>query len=241
MTTTIGYDPFDPAAWAGAPGCGAFEIALDMRAQGALAAAAVEVLEAHLAACESCRAYAASVGRVQAALRVAPALPPSWEVVQARVQAEVKAYRRAPWITIAAMLGALGSIVGITKLAGARPPSLVELALVFAFALFLYVIVHVRSRRRLRGLLDARDVVASYRAQLEDGVRQTRRTLPLLFATVGLLLLQLVAIVAGSTRVTPEVRFAFGANVVATLLSLFNLVTMPRRIRAMRRELAELK
>jgi hypothetical protein len=81
--------------------CETFEVELGMRQHGALEPERVAALEAHLAGCASCRAFAAATGRQATFLRAAAADDAGnvdWDKMQRGVEALRRAYRRKLWL-----------------------------------------------------------------------------------------------------------------------------------------------
>ncbi len=81
--------------------CETFEVELGMRQHGALEPARVAALEAHLAGCASCRAFAAATGGQAASLRAAAEDESGrvdWDRVQEGVEGLRRSYRRKLWL-----------------------------------------------------------------------------------------------------------------------------------------------
>ncbi|MES1205323.1 MAG: hypothetical protein ABUS79_05240 [Pseudomonadota bacterium] len=165
------FDPFDPEDWGDKPGCTAFETALEMRNRGALAAAAVPVLEAHLAACDACRDHAARLRRVEASL-VVSAPSPDARRLRAKLDAALNQSRRAPWVLTgigifgsAAVLSLFGGLLAHHKWLLLPFPLLIASG---GLASYTHVI-------RLRRLLAEPDTVAAYRRWLQGNLKRMRR------------------------------------------------------------------
>jgi hypothetical protein len=166
-----GFDPFDPEDWGDKPGCTAFETALEMRNRGALAAAAVPVLDAHLAACDTCRDHAARLRRVEASLAVSGPAPDARRL-RSKLDEALKQSRRVPWVVAA--IGICGSAAMLWPLRGLLAHHkwlLLPFPLLIAsggLASYMRVI-------RLRRLLAEPDTVGAYRRWLEGNLKGTRR------------------------------------------------------------------
>jgi hypothetical protein len=164
------FDPFDPEHWGDKPGCSAFETALEMRKRGALALAAVAVLDTHLAACEACRDHADRLRRVEASLVLTAASPHALRL-RAKLDEALKQSRRTPWVvtgtgilTTAAMLWLSGGLrADHTWLLWSFPLVIASAAL----ASYTHAI-------RLRRLLAEPDTVGAYRRWLEGNLKRIR-------------------------------------------------------------------
>ena len=245
MTHT--FDPFDPEAWPDAPGCDAFEQALMLRSQAALAPSAVPVLDTHLTACESCRAYAARMADVDAALvafRGDDVALPSWQRARDRLHDEVRRYqRRTPWIMTLSLVIALGGSIAIhavfdpahTSVRNAISSMLVASLLLGG----IMASVYGAGRRRMERLLESHDVVATYRGELERKLRRARSGL---WFWPAAFLLRLPATIDGLTHTLDDhARAHLVTSVVLIVLEVLAFTRCVVRTRRLSRELAGLK
>jgi hypothetical protein len=182
------YDPFDPGNWADAPGCEAFEIALGMRARGALAPSAEPVLDAHLAACDSCRDFGARMQRVEAALARtnAETSAPSWEQVHKKLTADRNRYRKTmPWIFGGMIVSFLGIGWANAVFLGEKSVPATKVVIAAGLMSLLAAGIYSLAMWRTRRFLEQRDLVAVYRSGLEravEGFKTTRVFLLIFFA-----------------------------------------------------------
>jgi hypothetical protein len=239
---TDALDPFDPAEWGDKPGCSAFETALDMRAKGVLASSATPVLEAHLAACDSCRDYGARSRRVDALFAAASSGPtsPDWLSLHQRLLDRLKETRRTPVLIGGSMLGVLFLWAGLSVFFTEKLPPVWVLVLTFVSAgLAAGYGLYLRGRR-LRRLLAETDVIVAYRRWLEWSLKMSRRMN--LWMPIYLLMVQLP--VARSYRRLAHGDRRAGAPVilmaVAVALMVATLIFQNRAARRMKRELTEL-
>jgi anti-sigma factor RsiW len=235
-----GFDPFDPEEWGNKPGCSAFEVALEMRRRGALAAAAVPVLDAHLASCDDCRDHAARLGRVDASL-VTSAVVPDVRRLREKMDDELRKTRLAPWVRAGIGLVMAVLFQALFRLAGLRTIPVVGLVLIaLCLAATGYLGVSMRAHR-LRRLLADPDAVNAYRGWLKSNIK-TARWLP--WALIPNMVIQ------GSKALGHAHRFAAGERRVWVFLLLEAFVVVGWggvlvwnriRVRRVKAELAEMR
>jgi hypothetical protein len=217
-------------------GCGDFELSLEMRMQGALPPERTPALEAHLATCAGCQAFAAQALRMQELLRGTQPVLPAQEVLK-----RVEGMRNEERGRLATVLVGLVLIAGgLWWAMGHVVPALVTGVLVL---LLLLPSAHLRGRRLAaevaRAGSERGELLAVYRCGLEGRLRRWGRLRVLLAAFA---LLQLAGAVL--TPPWPEgARLTFGlyfygmaALCLARLVQL-SVWTLP----ALRRELEELR
>lgn len=113
------------------PGCADFEIAIDMRAHGALGDAEREALERHLSSCDRCRGYEAEARETERLMQGAASEAlgqVDWEVIRGQM-------RRARWrlgLAGIVLLCAAAYLVGAALHLPADPAAVQR----FAFAAF---------------------------------------------------------------------------------------------------------
>lgn len=81
--------------------CDRFEVEIGMRQHGALDAEEERTLDAHLAGCASCRAFAASSGTIETALRKqvdAEVATVDWRALEDGVRRLQRSYKRKLWL-----------------------------------------------------------------------------------------------------------------------------------------------
>jgi predicted anti-sigma-YlaC factor YlaD len=234
------FDPFDPDAWADGPGCEPFEIAMEMRAQGALAPSAVEVLESHLAACPSCGAHAARTGAVDAALAAITPTPPDWKPVEQRIAESVRRYRRLPWQMARSLL--VGTIVcaGIYPLVGLPLPSIWLLVKIFAIVMVFFGAVYYWNVRRRRILFAEHDIIAAYRKELEHSLLVQQRLGPWSLASLAIFGVNAAISWHSLQSGHATARYTLVATALCAASALVTLASRPRIMRRLRREIAEL-
>ena len=234
-----GFDPFDPNEWGDKPGCSAFETALEMRQRGALAPAAVPVLDAHLAACDVCRDHAARLRRIDASL-AATAAPPDARRAREQLDDELKATRRTPWL-----LAGVGLAMAVLIAAWLRrfgvPIAQQKWLLLFAPLLFALGGLGSRVRAvRLGRLLAEPDFVGAHRRWVEWNLKGTRRLRWLMLVNGVFAGLQL----SGYAQRYDAGDASAGAYVVLSAVGLLGFVFVSihswRRARRLAAELAEM-
>ena len=235
-----GFDPFDPQEWGDKPGCSAFEVALEMRGRGALAAGAVPVLEAHLAACDDCRDHAARLGRVDASL-VATAAAPDVRRLRKKMDDELKESRRTPWmIGGIAFVGIAGMLVLFGRATAQHRGLLVFTLLVLLLTAGVGVLASHMRVLRLHRLLAEPDSVGAYRRWAESNLKAAR-SLPLAMVMNALVIAlpmrsNMERYAAGDARAGVYVALGFLAIVFLALVCIISW----RRTRRLKAELAEL-
>jgi hypothetical protein len=242
MTQT--FDPFDPAEWVDKPGCEAFEMAIDMRARAALAPSAIQVLAAHLGACESCRAHAEAGDRLDAALAATIARAPAeidWERARRKLEQRIKRARRAPWIATAAGPVGVALFAGVRLVTGEPVRAMTLLMALGLYCPFMAWIHFTVAARRTRELLACPDVIAGYRGELEKSVSRSKILLPLLLISAGINLVEgieaLPGALGGDQRALSTVVMQGILAALMVAASIICLLTWRRE----RRELAELR
>lgn len=239
---TPSFDPLDPDELANTTGCDAFEIAIDMRSQGALAPQAVPVLEAHLEACGFCRQYRDRGGQVDAALATRSAVVETtmqWQRVQQKLSEGVDRYRRAPRHVLAEMiLGVIG--VNLLAVAFGRPlmwsfsiGSFLAVALLFFGAYFW-------NLRRVRGLLEQQDLIAAYRGELKRVVMVWRRIGRFAPIVALVWLLQAARYFEPAVHGDSRAGFSLTLYLILSVANVYMFVSQYRAAGRARRELAEL-
>jgi hypothetical protein len=233
------FDPFDPDEWGDKPECSAFETALDMRARGALSASAIQVLEAHLAACDSCREYEARSARVDARLG-AVAGGPDWVRLREDFRKGLRRAHRVPIVMAGWIIGVLSLFAALSWLFTGQPPS--WRSLTFSFVVTMLVIgcgVFIRIRR-LRRMLTEPDPVAAQRRALEASLKTSRhfnRWLPVY------LVITLLRVLSAAGKLAQGDRGG-GAVLLMGILCfagvIYAIILQRRRTRQIARELAEM-
>jgi hypothetical protein len=242
MTQT--FDPFDPAEWVDKPGCEAFEMAIEMRARAALAPSAIQVLAAHLGACESCRAHGEAGDRLDAALAATIARAPAeidWERSRRKLEQLIRRTRRAPWLATAAGLVGVALFAGLRLVTG-QPVRATTLAMVLGlYCPFMAWIHFTVAARRTRDLLACPDVIAGYRAELEKSVSRWKIIFPLMLISAGINLVEWIDALPGALGGDQRaLSTLIMQSILAPLMaagSIISLLTLRRE----RRELAELR
>ncbi len=233
------FDPFDPAEWGNKPGCSAFETALEMRQRGALAPAAVPVLDAHLSACDSCRDHAARLARVDASLVATAALPDARRLRE-KMDRELKKNRRMPWVFVG--LGFATTLLGAALLPHIGGPMAQHKWLLLTIPLCLAapaLAFPIRSLR-LRRLLAAHDTVGAFRRWTEWNLKGTRRAPWCMVPSVVMIAFQL----PGNAH-----RYAAGkapgamtmiSSILLFVFFVLLVITSRRQVRRLKAELAEM-
>jgi hypothetical protein len=166
------FDPLDPATAGAAPACAAFEIALGMRARGALPPRATAQLAAHLPGCAACRTFADQLVRLDAALAAhaaaaAASPPPDWEAIRARMRSQAARYtRRMPWLMVGACAAGIAIYAGLHALLIARPLAARTVAMAMVWVVPFLAAIYLWNVRYARRLVAQADVVAAYRSDL---------------------------------------------------------------------------
>jgi hypothetical protein len=214
--------------------CDRFEVEIGMRQHGALDADEERTLDAHLAGCASCRAFAASSGTIETALRKqvdAEVATVDWRALEAGVRRLQRSYKLKLWLAPLFLLQIpLVFLLGTghlppRELLIAGPPMTVLLFVGWVWWM----------NRPLRALTRAgrsrEDLVLGYARELGR-----RRIIALGFAVLNTLLT--VACLANAV-LQPEIRFysIFCATVFGGWAAYDLFVRLPR----LRRALAEVR
>jgi hypothetical protein len=144
-----------------------------MRAQGALPASAIPVLEAHLATCESCREYEARSARVDASLG-APTGGADWPRLREEFGKRLRRARRVPLVMAGWILGVSGAFSAVSWLLTGHAPSWQNLVESFVVTMLVIGCGVLVGMRRLRRMLDEPDPVAANRRALERSLKSSR-------------------------------------------------------------------
>ncbi len=235
-----GFDPFDPDEWGDKTGCSAFETALEMRGRGALAPDAVAVLEVHLGVCDACRDHAARLGRVDASLAAAAAVPDARRLRGKMDDALKETRRRAPLMLVLAVFMMAVAIEVMFWIGGTPLLSLKALLLIFGMTLATsYLGLYIRARR-LRRFLAETDVIGAYRQFLQGNIKALRM--------VPWTMILNVVIIAPNAQKAFQ-RYAVGVgrqggylilDLVSIVLIFVGVVSVWRQRRRMKAELKEL-
>jgi anti-sigma factor RsiW len=240
------FDPFEPGAWADQPGCEPFEIALMMRARGGLAPSADAILDAHLASCPSCPELVNRIAQVDAALAArstADVHGAEPQVARRKLASYAERYRtRTPKVLVVS--GVCGLAIAVLEHLirddTRWPLFLASSSVVFAALFAMFTLVYRRHLRRLRGLLEQPDVIATYRSELERRIERSKRSVGLLVAAVAFSLVNVGLTYADAMDGFAHAQRSFVESLIwPTLLSL-SIASTWRDRRAALRELAEL-
>ena len=233
------FDPFDPDEWGDKPECSAFETALDMQARCVLSASAIPVLEAHLAACDSCRDYEARSARVDASLGVV-AGGPDWLRLREDFGKRLRRAHRMPIVMAGWILGVLSLFSAFSCLFTGQPPSWQSLTMSFAVTMLVIGCGVFIGIRRLRRMLTEPDPVAAQRRALEVSLKSSRhlnRWLPVYLA------ITLLKVLSGGSQLAQGDRGG-GPLLLMGILGfagmIYAIIWQRRRTRRIARELAEM-
>ncbi|MBI5067874.1 MAG: zf-HC2 domain-containing protein [Deltaproteobacteria bacterium] len=154
--------------------CVAFEIAVEQRRHGALGPEETRALEAHLAGCERCRAYAGEAARADAALAASAEAAvggADWARLEASVRRQVRSGARRVVFDLATVAVAVPpAVLGLAP-EGRRAGALGAALLACAAAALVRGGYHGFLARRARGLA-GQELLAFHRAALRADLRR---------------------------------------------------------------------